>query len=116
MAMVMISNGDPYRWMVRGNKLYYDMNVDSQKWLRMDYYRLPHDMSDDSDVPEISEQFHWGIVLWGMRTVYRQLMESAQAYSLKQDLIEFMRQTVSSYEMRDDRIDIGGYIRGDYTI
>ncbi len=97
------STGDPQKWYRYGNKLIFDYAPEEQKWFRMEYYRLPLDMSSDSDEPELPEEFHYGLVLWGTEWGYRREGESNEKYSTKLDFKEFMEQTILELDISDER-------------
>lgn len=97
------STGDPQKWYRYGNKLIFDFAPTEEKWFRMEYYRMPLDMSDDSDEPEIPEEFHYALVLWGTEWGYRREGESNEKYSTKLDFKEFMAQTLLEIDIADER-------------
>ncbi len=97
------STGDPQKWYRYGNKVIFDYAPEEQKWFRMEYYRLPLDMSSDSDEPELPEEFHYGLVLWGTEWGYRREGESNEKYSTKLDFKEFMEQTILELDISDER-------------
>lgn len=94
------SPSDPTMWRREGMRLYYDYPVDDDKVLELTYYRTPTDMSEDTDEPEIEEQFHYGIVLWGLMWGYLQLQESSKKYSVKRDFQDFMQETINQWDVQ----------------
>ena len=98
-----MTSGDPTVWWRLGNKLYFDVNVDATNYYRMEYYRLPTDMSATTDEPEIPETFHYGLVLWGTAWGYRRKQESSDTYSVSKELESFMRQRASQYDVEGER-------------
>lgn len=105
------STGDPQKWYRYGNKVMFDFAPDEEKWFRMEYYRLPFDMSADTDEPEIPEEFHYALVLWGTEWGYRREGESNEKYSTKLDFKEFMEQTILELDIADEREFSYGSIR-----
>jgi len=98
------SSGDPTVWWRFGNKLYFDTNVDTDSlWYRMEYYRLPTEMSDATDEPEIPEPYHYAMVLWGTAWVYRRKQESSDLYSVSRELETFMRNRVGEFDSEMER-------------
>jgi hypothetical protein len=97
------STGDPQKWYRYGNKLIFDFAPEEEKWFRMEYYRLPIDMIVDSDEPELPEEFHYALVLWGTEWGYRREGESNEKYSTKLDFKEFMEQTLQELDIADER-------------
>lgn len=105
---IQTSTGDPTRWYRFGNKLYFDYAPEEEKWFKLEYYRLPTEMALGTDSPEIPEQFHYGIILWGTEWGYRREGESNEKYSTKKDFQEFMEQTISGMDVEDERSFTGG--------
>ena len=105
------STGDPQRWYRYGNKLIFDFAPEDEKWFRMEYYRMPIDMSADTDEPELPEEFHYALVLWGTEWGYRREGESNEKYSTKLDFKEFMEQTILELDIADEREFSYGSIR-----
>ena len=95
--------GDPLSWITYGNKIVMDTNVSTAKWFRMEYYRKPTDMSADTDEPEIPGPFHYAMVLWGTWWGYRRKRENAAAYSVKRDLMDYMKTTVGGFDVNFER-------------
>ena len=110
---IQTSTGDPTRWYRFGNKLYFDYAPEKEKWFKLEYYRLPTEMTLSTDEPEIPEQFHYGIILWGTEWGYRREGESNEKYSTKRDFIEFMEQTISGMDVEDEREFSGGKLNLD---
>lgn len=96
------STGDPTKWYRFGNRIIFDYHLDEEKWYKMEYYRLPAEMSAASDEPEIPEIYHWAMVLWGIWWGYKRAMENSSAYSTKKDLEDEMRRTINQF-------DVAGY-------
>jgi hypothetical protein len=94
------SPSDPKEFYRIGNKIYFDRPIDEEKWFKMEYWRLPTEMSDADDVPEIPEHLHWGIVLWGIMWGHSREGESSDKYSAKKDFVDFMRSKVSMWDVK----------------
>ena len=105
------SSGDPSGWIRIGNKLWYDFPVKEEKWLKLEYQRLPTDMSEDTDQPEVPEHLHWGIVLWGIMWGYSRHQEPSMKWSAKQDFNDFMKKSVSQYQYEFERSDDHGILQ-----
>jgi hypothetical protein len=108
------STGDPRRWYRFGNKLYFDNNIDENRWFIMEYYRLPSDMSSDSDEPEIPEMYHWAIVLWGKWWGLQRNGETSDAYAAKRDLEDEIRRTKSQADIAGYRTSSRGQVVYDF--
>ena len=105
------SGGSPNQWLRVGNKILYDQNVPEEKWMKMEYYRLPTEMSDDDDEPEIPEHLHYGIVLWGIQWGYSRHQEPSMKWSAKGDFKEFMKTATSTYAFQFERSDDSGFLQ-----
>ena len=103
--------GDPTSWYRFGNKIYFDSAPDEAKWFRLEYYRMPLEMTLDADEPDLPEPFHYAIVLWGIEWVYRREGESSEKYSTKRDFVEFMEQTLMAVDVQDERNFTRGVLR-----
>mgnify|MGYP001592802054 CR=1 FL=1 len=97
------TGGNPREWYRFGNKIYFDLNLDETRYFRMEYYRLPTDMSADSDTPEIPATFEYGIILWGTAWVYRRKQESTDLYATMKEFETFMRARASQYDVEYER-------------
>jgi hypothetical protein len=104
------ATGDPTAYILKGNRIVFNYASDEQRWYLADYYRLPTEMSNDTDVPEIPEMFHYGIILWGRWWTYERDQEKGAAYTAKRDFEDFMERTKSNYEVQFDRIDNYGLL------
>jgi len=107
----MTSTGNPAAYFRRGNRLYFDRAPDSKLWLRMEYYRTPTNMTLATNSPEISEQFHYAICLWGQWWGYRRSGDNAAAYSVKMDLKDYMGRVIVHDDIKDDRRNDAGTLR-----
>ena len=105
------STGDPQEWYRYGNRLIFDYAPEEEKWFRMEYYRMPLNMSAAEDEPELPEEFHYALVLWGTEWGYRREGESNEKYSTKLDFKEFMEQTLQELDISDEREFTYGSIR-----
>lgn len=97
------TTGDPTKWWRFGNKVYFDVSLDEENYYRMEYYRLPTEMSGATDTPEIPEPFHYALVLWGTAWVYRRKQESSDLYSVTKELETFMRNRVGEFDAEMER-------------
>lgn len=102
--------GDSSEWYRFGNKIYLDKNQRDEKWFRMEYYRLPTELSADADEPEIPEEFHFGIVLFGRWWGYQRQQELRSAWAAKQDFNEFMGTTKTELDVESERETASGEI------
>ena len=104
---VNLATGDPQTWRRFGNKIIYDVGVDSGRQFKMEYYRMPRNLTHtDADVElEIPEVYHWAVVLWGIWWGHKRAGESARAYSAKKDFQDEMREIVGQYHIANERVE-----------
>jgi hypothetical protein len=93
----------PEEYLLRGNSLFFNTAYSSERWYRMEYVKIPADLSSDEDEPEIPEPWHEAIVLWATWRGLRYMQESNEAYSVKRDLFDFLEMTVTEGEMSFER-------------
>ena len=103
--------GTPTKWKRFGNKIVYDRAVDTELWFKMEYYRLPTDMSADSDEPTIPVVYHYAIVLWGIWYGYMSTGEASRAQLAWNNLVNMLRSTYSQREVENERIHAQGQLK-----
>ena len=96
-------NGDPSSFRMDGNRIYFNYNVDEERYFRMEYYRYPLEMALGTDQPDLPDVFHEAVLLETMRSAYRFKNENASAYSLKRDIDDFMHSVTLPGEMDFER-------------
>ena len=99
----LVASGTPVEWYRFANTLKFDRALDEARWFRVEYYRAPTEMVGDSDIPEVDEAFHWGIVLWARWWALMRQQETGYTTSAMRDWTDFMEQTVSSWESKSER-------------
>ena len=107
----LVSSGDPRNWIRKGNNVVFDSNIDEENWYKLEYYRMPKDMSSSTEVPEIPEYLHEGIILWGVEWVFARRGESSLKWSAKGDFRDFMSKTISTYEIEFERDEDSGSLQ-----
>jgi len=98
-----LNTGSPTQWNRYGNKIFMNYNVDSNKWYELEYYRLPNEMVEEDDYPEIPETYHWAMILWGIWWGHRVRRESSNAWSTSQEFVAYMRSHITDIEVGGDR-------------
>ena len=94
------SSGDPRTWRRFGNKIEYDVSIDDVRWFKMEYYRTPLELTHTAtNVPEIPEQYHYAIVLWGIMHGHFLNGEYAKEYNARTKFNDYMRSVVSQYDI-----------------
>jgi len=92
--------GDPSAWFRSGTRLYLDRAPDSTRYFLMQLYRLPTTMTALTDESELPVQFHRGMVLWVLGYWgFAREFEPAMAYSFQRKFNDFMKETMSEYEV-----------------
>jgi hypothetical protein len=64
------STGRPYAYAMRGNELVLYPTPDAVYTFTLRYWRLPKDMSADSDEPEIPAQYHDLLIAYAMQKAF----------------------------------------------
>ncbi len=58
-----VDNSKPYFWTIYGDQLYFNCPVDLAYTLRQFYIKIPTELSGDSSVPELPQNFREALVL-----------------------------------------------------
>ncbi len=110
----MTTAATPGSYITFGDKIVFDSPVDEERWYRMEYFRLPGDLSENTDEPEIPSSWHEAIVLWATWKGLCRQQEPAMAYSMLRNLEDFMIHNIPQEAVEDERensrmtIDLGG--------
>ena len=105
------SPGDPREWRRDGMKLVLDKPTNEDIWFKLSYYRLPTEMSEDADTPDLPGMFHYGLVLWGLAWGYRRAGEPKQGYFYNEQFNKFMRTRLNTYEIESEITESRGILR-----
>ena len=105
------SPGDPTEWRRDGMKLRFNYPTDEGIWFKLSYYRLPTEMSEDADTPDLPEMFHYGLILWALAWGHNRRMEDKKAYFYEQKFLNFMRTRLNTYEMESEMEESRGILR-----
>lgn len=115
-SSLVLTHGTPSAFYEMNGGIKFDVAVDNKRTYAIDYVKQPAELSDTSDVPQMPEQYHIAIVMWGVWWYYRMQQESGAAYAAKRDLDDFMGRIQSQDSRRWDRAE--GHITikgiGDY--
>lgn len=105
------SPGAPDSWIRLGNKLIFNRPQADDYSFLMEYYRLPLAMAGNDSEPELPEMYQYAIVLWGMWWGFNRSQDYTAAWAKKQDFNEYMKSTVSQYEVAGDRSELYGSLQ-----
>jgi hypothetical protein len=98
--------GDPSQWNQIGRKIFMNRQLDEAKWYQLFYYRLPTELSNDSDEQEIPEMFVNLMIMWGVWWGLDRNGESSRAYSTKRNIDDELQRILVeadvSLELDDD--------------
>lgn len=64
------SSGAPTRYLIAGTEVHFDVTPDGAYEVQMRYWRLPADMVEDADEPEIPPQYHDLLVAYALHRAY----------------------------------------------
>ncbi|MDK2821850.1 MAG: hypothetical protein PWP31_1815 [Clostridia bacterium] len=96
-----MQNGEIVEWKRRGNDYFSAVNGD----LDLYYYKIPNELQDDSDIPEISERNHYLLVLYGAYGWYESEGEFDKAENF-----------LNKYESKKARIKLPGKGNLQFTV
>lgn len=98
--------GDPSGWFRSGTRLYLDRAPDDDRYFLIQLYRLPTSLTALDDESELPVQFHRGMVLWVLGYWgFAREFEPAMAYSFQRKFTDFMKETMTEYELTSWRDD-----------
>ena len=103
--------GNPTEYLFQDDKIRFNYTSEDSRWYRMEYVRMPAELSSGTDIPELPEMYHYAIALWGRWWGYMRAQGLQDAYAAKHDFIDTMRQLVGTYMFSNDRINTYGKIR-----
>ena len=102
-SLTVVSPGVPRQYFRRQNDIVFDYPVNVEQWYRMEYARMPPDLVEDTDSPEIPTYWDDAILLWATYRLNIYMQDSALAYARKRDLMDFMSLSKQQGEMQYDR-------------
>jgi hypothetical protein len=97
----------PGEYLVYGDRIVFDTAYSTTRWFRMEYIKIPPDLSNDSDIPAIPEPWHEAIVLWATWKGLKRSQEGSEAYSVKRDLYDLIEMTATQGELSQERENAG---------
>ena len=100
--------GQPALWTKLGNVIFFDTHLIEDKWFKMEYYKIPKQVTTLAETPELPENLHYAVLLAGLEWGYMRSGETTEKYSIKQDLKEFFRSFKSTQDMYEDQYDQDG--------
>jgi len=106
-GIFLLNPGVPLQYMQRAYDIVFDYPCADERFYRMEYTRIPPDMTLTTDEPELPENYHDAILLWALWRAYRWTHEFSAAYSTKRDLMDFMASTRSPLDMEGERENAG---------
>lgn len=106
------SDGPPRRWYRLGSRVYFDtVDFDDPRTYRVEYYRLPTDMTLTTSRPELPEQFDEAILLWAVGWGFARMLDPANRSSARSEFVAEMRQRQGEQHIADERNPYrGGYV------
>ncbi|HSW65338.1 MAG TPA: hypothetical protein VLH56_18825 [Dissulfurispiraceae bacterium] len=90
-----------------GRGLRFDTWPDASANYTVRFFRTPNVLAyaDTTAVPELPENYHRAIVLWGMWWGYRRMQENNSAYATKRDLDDLLRHIRGEYDLEGQYSD-----------
>ena len=102
-----LESGDPDSYIALGDSILFDVAPDSVRWYRLEYSRIPDDLTALSQEPMIPASFHEALLLYTHWIGLRRSQEWGGAYSTKRDIEDLMSSLKTSLEQAFEREDIG---------
>lgn len=103
----MVTSGNPSSYLPLGDSIVFDVAPDETIWYRLEYSKIPDDLTSLTDKPLIPESFHEALLLYAQWIGLRRSQEWGGAYATKKDIEDIMSTLKSSLEMAFEREDIG---------
>lgn len=97
----------PSSYFVQGDTIYFNTAYSSERYYRMEYVRIPPDLSSDDSEPELPEPWHEAIALWAIWKGLIRSQESQEAWARKKDLMDLIETTATQYEVSHERENAG---------
>ena len=97
--------GTPSTFFWDQQSIWFDVAPDSDIVYEMEYRRVPPALAATTDEPQIPEPWHTPVIYWALHEVYRRHQESTEAWAVKQDLNDMMRQILTPDELVYDKMD-----------
>jgi hypothetical protein len=97
----------PDEYLVYGDRIVFNTAYSTSRWYKMEYVKMPPDMVNDSDQPEVPEPWQEAIILWATWRGLRRNQESGEAYAAKRDLLDFIQMTATQGEVGFERENAG---------
>lgn len=99
------ATSDPGSFYLYGNKIIFDSAVNTAVWFKLEYMKLPSDLTAGTDTPVIPAQWHSALVLattwWGLS----ENGETGEAYATRRALETKMGMTKQELDMSFERSD-----------
>jgi hypothetical protein len=99
------SDGVPDVYLQRGNRIYFNQNLNETRWYRMEYSKLPTALAAATDEPDMPSQFHKVLVLWATWWGLKRNNEHDSAWAVRQDIDHYMQTTITPEDDRMERED-----------
>jgi hypothetical protein len=106
----LLVHGNPTSYLPLGASIVFDVAPDTEKWYRLEYSKIPNDLTVLTDRPLIPESFHEALLLYAQWIALRRSQEWGGAYATKKDIEDIMSSLKSSLEMAFEREDIGALV------
>jgi len=109
---IITEKGDPGKYYLFGNRLWFDYCVDEEKYFRMEYLKIPADLTsaDANKQLPFPAQFHDVVEMLALRIALKWDQDYTSAYSIKRDIEDDMRMLIDPYERSTERQEAGAEV------
>ncbi len=97
------SKGIPDVYLVRDYRIYFNQNIDEQRWFRLEYTKMPSDLTAATDEPLIPVNFHEVIMRWAHWKGLKRSGESDTAWAVRQDIDHYLKTSIQPVEVEMER-------------
>jgi hypothetical protein len=102
-----LNSGDPSSYIPLGDSILFDIAPDTVKWYRLEYSKIPDELTTLTQEPMIPASFHEALLLYTHWIGLRRSQEWGGAYSTKRDIEDLMSSLKTSLEQAFEREYIG---------
>lgn len=112
----LITPGEPTLFVKEGNRIVFNYAIDTPRWYRMEYLKIPTDLTLETDEPLLPEAWHEVIIAYMTWIGHKQNMENDAAWSWRQDMERLIQTLIQPDEIQFEKEDCGFVIDYDRSV